>query len=328
MSKNRSEVKKYPLQETCSPELLIEITNRCLLNCAFCSTNASPNNRKYLDKKFIFRILKEIEGTSIKTIQLSGGEPFLHPDIWEIIRFILDRKFKLEIYSSGSIQSGSVPLDLLQEIPHKENVRIRFNLQGPNQDIHCKLTQNPEAFTNVIESIKNSVALGLHTEIHFLPTSMNFRFIADVISLCHSLNISKIKILRFIPQGRGNINRNLEMKDCEFREFKGMLLKCIAEDKIEHDVGKSFSIVNEKKCKSCQAGLNKYVIDYNQNLYPCAGFKQNRSFAIRHIQSFQEAINSLKFRKIIYDVKGLLHKSRGYSSIIGGCPCLYLNKVM
>lgn len=272
---------------------------------------------------FIVRILEELDNSNIRTIQLSGGEPFLHPNIWEIIQFILDKGFRLEVYSSGTIMSGSIPLTKLRRIHGKERLSIRFNLQGPTASIHNTLVGNPDAFENVIQSIYNTNAAGILTEIHFLPVRPNYMKIKELISKCYSINVSKIKILRFVPQGRGHFHRNLELGENEFEELRRMIKDSIIEHKVEYDIGKSFKITDEGSCKSCQAGVNKFVIDYNRNLYPCAGFKQDRRFLIKDIKSFSEALISSKYNDLMQKIKKLLRTSNKASKFIGGCPCQF-----
>ena len=80
-------------------ELTIEITDNCMLRCLQCSSNARPDKSKYMTLSEINEILKKFK--DFESVRLSGGEPFQHPNLTEIIRFIKSRDRKITIMSCG-----------------------------------------------------------------------------------------------------------------------------------------------------------------------------------------------------------------------------------
>ena len=61
------------------------ITNKCNLKCKFCSRDAKNDNDEFMSPEFIDKeIAKAIEWAPLETINLSGGEPFLHKGFFEI----------------------------------------------------------------------------------------------------------------------------------------------------------------------------------------------------------------------------------------------------
>lgn len=83
--------------------LRIRITNRCNLSCHYCylgeSLNLKNNNVLSLEewKKIIYSIPR------FTLIDITGGEPFLTPHIYEIIEMMLNRKLKISIITNGTI---------------------------------------------------------------------------------------------------------------------------------------------------------------------------------------------------------------------------------
>jgi hypothetical protein len=63
-------------------ELTIEVTSRCHNRCVHCSSGSSPDCNEFIDKNII---AKAIEAINPDKVILSGGEPFLHPEIRDII---------------------------------------------------------------------------------------------------------------------------------------------------------------------------------------------------------------------------------------------------
>ena len=84
-------------------ELLIEITNKCPLNCIFCSSHSNLRKNRHINKETLKKIILDAKRLRIEKIQLSGGEPFQHPDIDELIGVILEKNFELEIYTCGNV---------------------------------------------------------------------------------------------------------------------------------------------------------------------------------------------------------------------------------
>jgi len=65
-------------------ELTIEITNYCSLNCLHCSTKANTQGEIFFSVNQINNYLNQFP--DFKKVRLSGGEPFEHPDLVEILK--------------------------------------------------------------------------------------------------------------------------------------------------------------------------------------------------------------------------------------------------
>ncbi|WP_192814699.1 radical SAM protein, partial [Treponema pedis] len=81
---------KFPLQ------VGLNVTNKCNLKCVHCSKK--NKNEDMLNWKEIIDICKNKE---VLNIYLTGGEPFLHNDILEIIKYIKEKKITLSILTNG-----------------------------------------------------------------------------------------------------------------------------------------------------------------------------------------------------------------------------------
>lgn len=87
-------------QHTCTA--LIEITERCNLNCKFCFASAGKQTEDIdLDKiKFLYNSILKSSGTC--NIQISGGEPTIREDLPEIIKMGSDLGFKfIQVNTNG-----------------------------------------------------------------------------------------------------------------------------------------------------------------------------------------------------------------------------------
>lgn len=85
-------------------ELTIEITNVCPLNCMHCSTKASPygtpeHEEIYMSPSEVASYLQEY--SDFENVRISGGEPFLHDKLTDILSVIKNEKRKATIMTSG-----------------------------------------------------------------------------------------------------------------------------------------------------------------------------------------------------------------------------------
>lgn len=83
-------------------DLCFEVIHTCPNNCKFCSSNSHIGATKFISidvfKKTIEHFMKN---GGIEEISISGGEPFLHPDLFEMVRFCKNLNIRTVIFTSG-----------------------------------------------------------------------------------------------------------------------------------------------------------------------------------------------------------------------------------
>lgn len=83
-------------------DLCFEVIQKCPNNCKFCSSNSSINATNIIPidtfKKTVNHFL---DSGGIGEISISGGEPFLHPDIFEMVEFCKSKGIRTVIFTSG-----------------------------------------------------------------------------------------------------------------------------------------------------------------------------------------------------------------------------------
>ncbi len=70
-----------------TPELVdLHITSYCPFGCSFCY-QSSTKKGIHADKKQIFKIIRQLKKLGVFEIAIGGGEPTMHPDFAEILRY-------------------------------------------------------------------------------------------------------------------------------------------------------------------------------------------------------------------------------------------------
>jgi MoaA/NifB/PqqE/SkfB family radical SAM enzyme len=90
--------------------LTVETTDQCTLRCDHCFAESGPEKNTFISHKKIEDVAKECEVIfphyREKSIRITGGDPFLHPKIFEIIKSFSKRKKKLGYYSIDVESNG------------------------------------------------------------------------------------------------------------------------------------------------------------------------------------------------------------------------------
>ena len=81
--------------------LEFQITDRCNLRCRHCYIGEGLHQDLPLEKTF--KVLKEFEEIEGLRLLLSGGEPLLHPNFWEINESLREFPFRSILLSNGTL---------------------------------------------------------------------------------------------------------------------------------------------------------------------------------------------------------------------------------
>lgn len=129
-------------QHTCIG--LVEITSSCNLTCPLCYASSAPGgiHLSVDDAKRAIDRLVEVEGRP-EILQLSGGEPTIHPQFAEIFAYALAQPIDYVMINTNGIRLAHDP-ELVELIAqHRDRVEIYFQLDGLNDTVLQRLRGEP-----------------------------------------------------------------------------------------------------------------------------------------------------------------------------------------
>ncbi|MBU0467765.1 MAG: radical SAM protein [Candidatus Omnitrophica bacterium] len=136
---------------------LIEVTNNCNLNCPVCY--ASAGEGEYLDLKTIEKMMdfyQEAEKGKAEILQLSGGEPTLHPEIIDIIKLARTKKFKYVMLNTNGIRIAD-DIEFVQQLSQfVGGFEIYFQFDGFERSIHS-FFRGKDVLDKKLKAIRNMV---------------------------------------------------------------------------------------------------------------------------------------------------------------------------
>lgn len=83
-------------------DLCFEIIESCPNKCLFCSSNSRIDKKQIISFNDFKRVIDYfISEGGIEELSLSGGEPFLHPDLYKMVEYTKDKGIRTVIFTSG-----------------------------------------------------------------------------------------------------------------------------------------------------------------------------------------------------------------------------------
>lgn len=254
-------------------ELTVEIIQKCINNCVFCSSNSGINCTNKININTFKNIIDDAKRIGVDTLYVSGGEPFLHHDLEDMINIAKEKNLHTSIYTSG------IEINLFNDMRSLNYFKllhlvclgidkIVFDLPSINEDIYDKLMNTKGRLKLVLESIQKCIEAGIYTEVHFVPNKLNYKTFKELVDYCDFVGVNKINLIKLVYQGRANSNKDkLFISKDELENFINEV-RNIKSSKSLIRIGNSF-----KNCSKCDIGKNKIVIKYNGDVLPCERFK-------------------------------------------------------
>jgi len=259
-------------------EVSIEIIRKCPNSCLHCSSSSDGHCTEIIRYDQLVSIVQDAKELGAKTICLSGGEPFLHDEIVDMIEFISSLGLQTYVYTSGIIfdeHDEKAPLNkgILNTISEKVT-KLIFNIEAAKSETYDKIMGTTGCFEIMKQSIRYANDLSIKTEAHFVPMKLNIGETKDVVALCEELKISELSFLRLVLQGRGLQNKfEIYLSDEELAKYKPLMNELNEESKIPIRIG--VPLTEDSSSHRCKAAKGKLSIRYDGYVFPCEVFKNS-----------------------------------------------------
>jgi len=252
---------KYNLRE-----IKFELTYKCLLKCIHCSSEANVSACE-MSYDTAVSILSQAIEMKVQEISFSGGEPLLWPRFSEIASLCSSAGIHTQVYSSGNIGD----LTIIEEIKDYVDTII-FSIYSSEQEFHDQITKVGGSLKKTISAVEEAKNAGLNVEFHFVPLKSNYEHLSNIIDYAKTLGVPKISVLRFVPQGRGELISELALNTEENLRLKKIIEGNDSKVQLRTGSPYNFLMVNQKQ--KCNAAINRLTITPDLHIYPCDAFKQ------------------------------------------------------
>jgi heme b synthase len=177
-----------------------EVTRCCNLACIHCRASAQygpyPNE---LTTDEGLRLLDEIAAFSKPVIILTGGEPLLREDIFEIAAYGDKKGLRMVLATNGILVTGEVAGKMI-----KAGIkRVSVSIDGMDAQSHDAFRNVQGAFMGSMAGIEAMKKAGMEFQINTTITKANLDQLQGIMDLAIRLGAAAHHIFLLVPTGRG-----------------------------------------------------------------------------------------------------------------------------
>lgn len=178
-----------------------EVTRRCLLNCLHCRAAARhghyPNE---LTTEECFHFLEDVVSFSRPIIILTGGEPMLREDIFDIASYGAKKLGLTMVMAPCGIL---VTEETAKKILDSGIKRISLSLDGATKETHDSFRRVDGSFAAVLKAMESAKNVGLEFQINTTVTKHNLQELPQILELAIEKGAVGFHPFLLVPTGRG-----------------------------------------------------------------------------------------------------------------------------
>ncbi len=192
-----------PRRSPPGPVVIWNLVRRCNLTCKHCySISADKDFAGELSTDEVFTVMDDLKRFKVPGLILSGGEPLLRPDIFDIARRAKAMRFFTALSSNGTLIDEA----MTRRIAAENFDYVGISLDGL-EDIHDRFRRKKGAFAASLKAIRLCRDAGLKVGVRFTLTSDNFSDFPGLLKLVEDEGIPRFYFSHLNYAGRGNKNR-------------------------------------------------------------------------------------------------------------------------
>jgi heme b synthase len=313
-----------------------ETTRRCNLACLHC--RAAAGSGPYpgeLTTAEGFKLLDDLANLGQVVVILTGGEPLLREDIFDLAAHGAQKGHRMVMAVNGTLLTP----EIAARLKDAGIQRLSISIDGATAASHDALRAVPGAYEGAIEGIAACRASGLPFQINTTVTRANRGELPAIYELAINLGAAAHHVFVLVPTGRGEEIRDQLVRPEEYEETLGWLLARQKEGKLfikptcapqyyrlwRQDAAARGEKITptthgmEAMTKGCLGGQGFAFVSYKGEVQPC-GYLELPAGNIRETPFPEIWENSELFKQLrqVDDYRGKCHACQ-YRKVCGGC---------
>ncbi|NPA90847.1 MAG: radical SAM protein [Chloroflexi bacterium] len=217
----KKEPHPVPLRVTGSREYVVpmhvalELTYSCNLYCRHCYAMSSSAHKYMMPLEKVLEVFEKISAWGVRVIELTGGEPTIHPKFPEILEASL-RYFDLTGIITNGLRVTPRMVEVLKKAPQRFMVQI--DLDGSSEEYVDWFRGKKGTFRKEIEAIQKVTELGVLVRVAMIVTPQNLDQVEKTAELAKRLGAASFGVSPVVPQGRAQ-DESLLLSPSEYEQF-------------------------------------------------------------------------------------------------------------
>lgn len=208
------------------PVVIWNLLRRCNLTCKHCyATSADKDFPNELSREQISAVMQDLWQFGTRVLILSGGEPLMHPHIYDISKEAKAMGFYVGLSSNGTLIDES-RIDKIAEVGYDYT---GVSLDGM-RETHDRFRRRQGAFDESMHGIRLCHKVGLKVGLRFTITQDNADELPLLLNLMDEEGIDKLYLSHLNYAGRGYKNRADDVQHQTSRKAMELLFETCWQD--------------------------------------------------------------------------------------------------
>jgi heme b synthase len=193
-----------------------EITRKCNLNCIHC--RASSDRGPYpgeLGTEKCLDILKQIRETGTPIVILTGGEPLLRTDLFDLAAHGTRLGLRMVLATNGTLLDSKT----IHRMKDSGIQRVSVSIDGAHAEQHDAFRQVAGAFDRAMDGIALLKAENMEFQINTTVTRHNVHNIGDILRMAVRLGAAAHHLFLLVPTGRAREMAEQEIDSLEYERL-------------------------------------------------------------------------------------------------------------
>ena len=192
-----------PRRSPPGPVVIWNLIRRCNLTCKHCySISADRDFPGELSTEEVYAVMDDLKAFRVPVLILSGGEPLLRADIYDIAYRAKAMGFYVGLSSNGTLINED-NIDCIADVAFDY---VGISLDGL-RDTHDRFRRMTGAFDASLSGVRLCVERGIKVGLRFTMTQDNAHELPDLLALMEGEGVDKFYLSHLNYAGRGNKNR-------------------------------------------------------------------------------------------------------------------------
>ncbi len=192
-----------PRRDPPGPVVIWNLIRRCNLRCKHCySISGDVDFPGELSTKEVFTVMDDLKSFHVPVLILSGGEPLLRRDIFDISRRAKEMGFYTGLSSNGAL----INVHNIDEIASIGYDYVGISLDGIGET-HDAFRGKEGCFKDSLGGVRLCKQKDIKVGLRFTMTMDNYAQLPQMLDLADAEGVDKFYLSHLVYAGRGNKNR-------------------------------------------------------------------------------------------------------------------------
>jgi len=211
-----------------SPFLIVwNLTRACNLNCIHCYESARTRSPDELNTREAKLAVKKLAEAGVAYIAFSGGEPLMHPHLFEIIHEVKGNEMAFSLATNATLATPRIS----KQLKDLDCAFVQVSLDGATAETHDAF-RGTKCFDRTVEGMRNLVAAGIQVGVATTVTKQNLAEVSSIIDKAEELGAILFMNYNFIPTGRGAAMKQKDLNPTEREELLAWMAREIGKRKL------------------------------------------------------------------------------------------------